>query len=275
MNCDDAQPYLIDYVDHPEQVPPAVGNHIKDCSDCGEAMASIRGMNALWEEERQTLRTPGPLRTTVRDTIRDELTDSIGVVKLVLAFLVGLGMAGMALQSLPAVESTGWVASCGLWWGGLFVIGSTLMVGGIKLSNGWTSTVAGISTVSAGIVFGGIFLCPGVHGMTGLAEAGGLRSFLHVLAGPVGSYLLVGLLYALVPTAVVTIVVAPNLPDHWGRASVFAGVGFLLLMAPMVYVECTLLSPLGAVFLLLGLIIGSVGGPLGGLFLRYHAPAFR
>lgn len=54
-----------------------------------------------------------------------------------------------------------------------------------------------------------------------------------------------------------------------------AGVGFLLFMAPIIYVECSLLPPLGAGLLLLGIVVGSVGGPISGLILRYYTPGFR
>lgn len=275
MNCEQAQEFIVDYVDHPEQVPVGARDHLKECADCGEEIAAIRRMNGLMERDRQTLNAPVDVRASVKKTIQEKLAESNGVVNLVLAFLIGLGMTWMAVQSLPVMGSTGWVAACGLWWGGLFVVGTTLMVGGMELSTGRTSTLASISTVSAGLVFGGIYLCPGIQGMTAFSEAVGLHSLLHRLAGPVGAYLLVGLLYALVPTAVVTVFVARNISNHWGMASVVAGLGFLLLLAPMVSVECSLLPPLGAGLLLLGMVVGSIGGPLGGLAVRYYVPRFR
>jgi len=275
VNCEKAQEYILDYVDHPEQVPTDARKHLKGCADCEKEITVVQRMNGLMETDKQTITTPVGVRSSVKETIREELTGSSGFVNLLLAFLIGLGMAWMAVQSLPVTGSTGWVASCGLWWGGLFVMGVTLMVGGIKISNGRTSAIASISTVSAGLVFGGLYLCPGVQGMTGFTEAIGLQSILHTLAGPAGAYLLVGFLYALIPTTVVTMIMAKNIPDQWGIGSGLAGLGFILLMAPMLYVECFLLPPLGAVLLLLGIVVGSIGGPLSGLAVRYYVPKFR
>ncbi len=78
MDCKRTQKQIVAYVDHPEQVSLEVREHLKDCPNCQEEVASIQRMIRLMGKHKTSMNTTESLRTIIKQAVHEKFDETAG-----------------------------------------------------------------------------------------------------------------------------------------------------------------------------------------------------
>lgn len=278
MNCDEARNELPALAQGSlgQERRMAIEAHISSCQSCAKDWTAAK---AVWSSLDMLTEVPTPhslrerLSSQIVSLLDAEARAGIGIHKLLGALLSGIVLALLGIWSLNKqvnleTFTTAGISGCAVLWAGLFIATSCLIMGRFRLGGTAMSPVASTALASTGMVLLGTYFCPKLELLRfwlaslpgeALAAAGGMGL----------SHFAFGCLYATVPTFLAALYFGSRLKGPWLKEGLWTAAGFILLLSPSLYVQCSFLPMAMGVFLIAGVFVGSLGGALAALRLQH------
>lgn len=279
MDCQAIREQLIDYV-YSELAPEdwvRVEQHLQGCTGCREELAALQRVTTTldqWQVPEPPAglveRTMARIRTAAAEAPavggREEVPPSTPFLALVLGGLAAAASLGLTAHLIPLQEAPLMVAVLGVLWvvlyGGLFLVALGRRV---RLQH-----LARVALLAGGlaILFTPVLSIPEV-----------VEACSAWLAGAKGSLALnallfvVGGLYTAAPLLVAHVVMGRQPRQGPSSQGLASGLLYLMLIAPVVYLQCAALAlGVGATWMAGG-IVGVLGGGPAGMWLAWQRRA--
>jgi len=288
MKCQDVQKHFMSYLTEEalDEEKLAFEAHITECSSCSSELEELRLVwNALEAWENQSV--PNYLEEKILSTARkavvtaeENLSAASSWVSfkrllkpmapIAMGLVAALLSAGIlsAKMNLSTIHPLGLTAVGALWTGIYGIIFYILFFAGKSEAKSWRGFA------QASITAVGIFL---VFTLISPVPSSIYFCRYYAITQPVierlslgGSFFLFGALYALLPMSIAAYFSASRSGNHPLAKGSIAGVMFVALLAPSIYLQC---APFALGVLLVwfgGALIGSVLGGAIGYWVRYR-----
>ncbi|MFQ5675828.1 MAG: anti-sigma factor family protein [bacterium] len=287
MSCQDLQKDLMSYVSRelPEKQIRGFETHVSECSACAREVRQFRLLwNSLdlWEAQPVPQPIAKQILTTARAAIATETEIGSTFTWFSLRRILAPG-APLALGLLAAIMSAGILSSrmnlslihplgltaVGALWTGLYAIVFYFLFGvGKKEATSWRS-FAQASLVAVGIFLAFTLISPMPSAVHFCRYYSVTQPVIERLSTG-GSFFLFGALYALIPMSIAAYLSGSRSGNHPLARGSIAGVMFVALLAPSIYLQC---APFAFGVLLVwfgGALLGSVLGGVLGYWVRYR-----
>jgi hypothetical protein len=287
MKCQKVQKDLMVYVAGELSQTQRVDfeEHLTQCSICAEELQEFRFVwNSLdtWEDKSIPKRVEQKVLNAAHqalaadqerlwafnwDALRKLLKPLAPVVMGLLAALVSAGIVASKMN-LSLIHPLGLTAVGALWTGLYAIIFYFLLGAGKREATSWRS-FAQASLVAAGIFLIFTIISPMPDSVKFCRYYSVTQPLLERLSTG-GSFFLFGALYALIPMGIAAYVSGSRRGNHPLARGSMAGVMFVALLAPSIYLQC---APFALGVLLVwfgGALLGSIVGGTIGYWVRYR-----
>lgn len=286
MMCQESQKNLLNFItgDLSEEQKKAFEAHMTQCPSCEREAQDFQFVwNAMeaWEDQsvpekikEMILNSAGEAVVASRKNIwATSLASLRALLKpmapIVMGLVAAMFSAGILSSkvNLSAIHPLGLTAVGALWTGLYAIIFYFLFAIGKREASSWR-TFAQASLVAVGIFLAFTLISPlpsSVHFCRYYSVTQPVIERLSVG----GSFFLFGALYALVPMSIAAFLSGSRTGQHPLARGSMAGVMFVLLLAPSIYLQC---APFALGVLLVwftGAFVGSVLGGVLGYWIRY------
>lgn len=286
MTCEKAQTLLMSYLtgETGGSEKHRLENHIESCNLCAGELHTMRGVwQALeaWEDkpvpapiEQEILNTAGDAAAAATDLRNINRLFFRKLLKPIAPLAMGLAAAVFSAgvlssrMNLSEIHPLGLTAVGALWTGIYGIIFYILFVAGKTEAGSWRD-FARASIAAIGIFLAFTLISPLPSSVNFCRYYAVTQPIIERISIG-GSFFVFGALYALIPMIIATYFSGSRSGNHPFAKGSLAGVMFVMLLAPSIYLQC---APFAIGVLLVwfgGALLGSVVGGIIGYWVRYR-----
>jgi hypothetical protein len=287
MMCQESQKNLMNFLTGylSEEQKKAFEAHVSQCSSCAREAQNFQFVwNAMdaWEEQavpekikEKILSTAGQSVVAARENV---WATSLASLKTLLKPMAPVAMGLVAAVSsaailsskvnLSAIHPLGLTAVGALWTGLYAILFYFVFAFSRREASSWRA-FAQASLVAVGIFLGLTLISPVPSSVQFCRYYSVTQPVIERLSVG-GAFFLIGALYALIPMGIAAFLSGSRTGQHPLARGSMAGVMFVLLLAPSIYLQC---APFALGVLLVwfgGALVGSVLGGVLGYWVRYR-----